>query len=150
MEYKVLKMEEAHIRGVFEIEKECFSSPWSEDGIRSELENSNARFFVAEYNGDVLGYAGMHTVCGECYIANIAVHGTYRKKGIASTLLEKLEETAKKENGEFITLEVRKSNENAIRLYSRLGYKEVGVRKNYYSKPTEDAVLMTKTIEVLK
>lgn len=148
MEYRILKMEENHVRGISEIEKECFSSPWSEDGIRSELDNPNARFFVAEGDGNVLGYAGMHTVCGECYIANVAVSEAYRKNGIAAALLERLEETAEKENCEFITLEVRRSNENAIRLYSRLGYKEVGIRKNYYSKPTEDAVLMTKTIEV--
>ena len=148
MEYIISKMEEIHVRGISEIEKECFSSPWSESGIRSELDNPNARFFVAENDGIVIGYAGMHTVCGECYIANIAVRQAYRKNGIASALLMKLEETAKNENGEFITLEVRRSNENAIRLYSRMGYSNVGVRKNFYSKPTEDAVLMTKTIEV--
>jgi len=148
MEYRILKMEEAHIKGVSEIEKECFSSPWSENCIRSETVNPNARFFVALSEDKVVGYAGMHTVCGECYIANVAVSEAYRRLGIASALLGRLEETARSEDCEFITLEVRKSNLNAIGLYSRLGYKQVGVRKNFYSKPTEDAVLMTKAFEV--
>lgn len=150
MNFIIERLSEAHVTGVAEIERECFSAPWSEDGIRSEIDNPNARFFVAMKDGIAMGYAGMHIVCGECYITNVAVLPAYRQMGVASELLKALEETAKEENGEFITLEVRKSNEKAIKLYSKHGYKQVGIRKNFYSKPTEDAILMTKTIEVEK
>lgn len=144
MEISVEKLGLSHVAGVADIEKECFSTPWSENAISSELENLTARFFVALSNDQVVGYGGMHIVCGECYIANIAVKSQFRNKGIASALLKKLEETAKNENAEFITLEVRQSNENAIRIYSHMGYKAVGVRKNFYSKPKEDGIIMTK------
>ena len=148
MNFEIARLDEAFVAGVAEIEKVCFSTPWSEDGIRSEISNPNARFFVAVSSGTVIGYAGMHIVCGECYIANVAVLPEYRQSGVASALLMKLEETAVSENGEFITLEVRQSNDKAIRLYSKHGYSQVGIRKNYYSRPTEDAVLMTKITEV--
>ncbi len=148
MNFKIVRLNETHISQLAEIEKECFSAPWSEDGIKAEINNPAARFFVAVSDNNTVGYAGMHIICGECYIANVAVSSAYRRNGIASALLEKLESTAKKENGEFLTLEVRQSNEKAINLYSKHGYKQVGIRKNYYSKPTEDAILMTKTIEV--
>lgn len=150
MNFRIEKLIEAHVNGVAELEKECFSSPWSANGIRSEINNENARFFVAVADNKVIGYVGMHIVCGECYIANIAVSEAYRRAGVASALLEKLEETAENENGEFITLEVRQSNEKAIRLYAKHGYNQVGIRKNFYSKPTEDAILMTKITEVKK
>lgn len=145
MEIKIARLDEAHVTDVAEIEKECFSAPWSENGIRSEVDNPTARFFVAVCDDKAIGYAGMHIVCGECYIANVAVLPKYRQMGIASRLLDKLNETAKSEKAEFITLEVRQSNEKAIKLYSKHGYRQVGIRKNFYAKPTEDAILMTKT-----
>ncbi len=144
MNYKVEKMSQRHIKGIAELEQECFSEPWSESGIESELLNETARFFVCLGGDEVLGYIGMHIVCGEGYIANIAVKGSVRRKGIASLLLAAAEKTVREENGEFITLEVRQSNSGAIALYERAGFVRVGVRKNFYTSPTEDGIIMTK------
>ena len=146
MNFVIEKMNFSHIAAVAELERECFSTPWSENSLREELENPNARFFAAVLDGRVIGYAGMHTVLGENYIDNIAVTEAYRKMGVASKLLETLETTAKNENGEFVSLEVRESNSAAVGLYEKCGYSRVGVRRNFYSKPTENAVIMTKEI----
>lgn len=141
---KISPMVHSHIDGVALIEKECFSTPWTKDGIESELSNENARFFVAEYMGETAGYLGMHIVLDECYIANVAVREKFRRKGIADKLLSVGEEKAKEESCAFISLEVRVSNEKAIALYKKRGYNEVGIRKNFYSDPTENALIMTK------
>ena len=141
---KISPMVHSHIDGVALIEKECFSTPWTKDGIESELSNENARFFVAEYMGETAGYLGMHIVLDECYIANVAVREKFRRKGIADKLLSVGEEKAKEESCAFISLEVRVSNEKAIALYKKKGYNEVGTRKNFYSDPTENALIMTK------
>ena len=126
------------------IEKECFSSPWSVDGIREELGNKSARFFVFRLNGTVAGYIGSHIVLDECYITNVAVMPGFRRRGIGEKLIEKAVETAQKEGCAFISLEVRVSNSAAISLYEKTGFERVGERKNFYSSPTENALIMTK------
>ncbi|MDY6059110.1 MAG: ribosomal protein S18-alanine N-acetyltransferase, partial [Candidatus Fimenecus sp.] len=93
------------------------------------------------------GYIGSFNVVGEISITNVAVGEKFRKKGVATRLLEHLEKVSREKNAEFITLEVRESNENAIDLYRKCGFSEVGLRKKFYSHPTENAVLMTKTLE---
>ena len=140
-------MTENDVDGIEEIEKECFSEPWSREGIKSELSNETARFFVAEFMGETAGYLGMHIVLDECYIANIAVKEKFRRMGIGTALLIKGEERAKEENCAFISLEVRVSNEKAIALYRKRGYNEMGERKNFYSSPTENALIMTKDFQ---
>ncbi len=144
-EMKISPMAEKHIEEIEKTEKECFSSPWTREGIESELRNETARFFVAEYKGEFAGYLGMHIVLDECYIANIAVKERFRRKGIGNALLTIGEERAKKEKCFFISLEVRPSNEKAIALYKKRGYNEVGQRKNFYTDPVENALIMTKT-----
>lgn len=139
-------MTEDDIKAIANIEKECFSSPWSEDGLRSELTNEGAHFFTAKKNSEVAGYMGMHTVLDECYIANVAVSPAFRRQGIADALLHFAEETARSEGCSFISLEVRVSNTPAIKLYEKHGYISVGKRKNFYSSPTENALIMTKTL----
>lgn len=141
---KIHPMTKADTDGIEEIEKESFSVPWTREGIESELHNETARFFVAEYMGKTAGYLGMHIVLDECYIANIAVKENFRRKGIGNELLKHGEEKAKEENCSFISLEVRVSNEKAIALYKKRGYNVVGERKNFYSEPTENALIMTK------
>ncbi len=141
---KICPMNSTHIDGVEIIEKECFSAPWTREGIESELSNETASFFVAEYMGEVAGYLGTHIVLDECYIANIAVREKFRRKGIADMLLSVGEKNATDKNCAFISLEVRVSNEKAIALYKKRGYNEVGERKNFYSDPTENALIMTK------
>ncbi len=138
------KMTEQHIPRVAELEKQCFSTPWSESALSEELSNKFARFFVSVLNGEVVGYIGSHNVLGEVYITNVAVFPEYRKKGFGEALIKKLIETVKNENADFITLEVRKSNISAINLYEKCGFSAVGERKNFYEKPCEDAILMTK------
>ncbi len=138
-------MNENDILAIAEIEKACFSSPWSEDGLRSELRNDGANFFTAKVNGTVAGYMGMHIVLDECYIANVAVSPDFRRQGIADALLYSAEKTALEKNCSFISLEVRVSNTPAIKLYEKHGYVSLGERKNFYSDPTENALIMTKT-----
>ena len=143
MELSIEKMMSLHIEEVAKLEKECFSSPWSEDGLKSELNNGFARFFVALQDGGIAGYIGAHNVLGEVYITNIAVFPEFRKMGIGKALVEFLIAQMKSENAEFVTLEVRKSNFSAISLYEKCGFKPVGERKDFYEKPREDAILMT-------
>lgn len=145
-ELKIEKMQASDIAEIACLEKECFSSPWSEAALTDELYNEHARFFVARVESELAGYIGAFNVLGEVSITNVAIKEKFRKNGIGVALLNKLEKTARLENADFITLEVRASNENAISLYSKNGYERVGERKNFYSKPTENAVLMTKQL----
>lgn len=144
MNYTIIPMNKSHISAVANIEKVCFASPWTEEGIAEELENSLAHFLVA-VGEEVMGYIGVHEICGEGSITNVAVLPNFRCNGIGKALVSAAINGAKERNCEFITLEVRKSNFPAISLYSSLGFEQVGLRKNFYSSPTEDAVLMTKT-----
>lgn len=143
MNFSVENMSNEHISEIAEIEKECFSSPWSESSLAEELNNPNSYFLVA-INSGVLGYIGVQEICGEAYITNIAVFEKHRGNGIGRALLKAAVDGAKARNCEFITLEVRKSNQAAIKLYESEGFVKVGIRKNFYTEPTEDAVLYTK------
>ncbi len=141
--FRIEKMTSSDIAEIAKLEKDCFSSPWSEDGLKSELTNDFARFFVAFSENKIAGYIGAHSVIGEVYITNVAVFPEFRRQGIAKKLIATLLETGENEKAEFVTLEVRKSNFSAISLYEKLGFKAVGERKNFYEKPRENAVLMT-------
>lgn len=143
---EILPMQKEHIAQIAEIERLCFSLPWSENALEDELENENAHFLSAVIDGRVAGYIGIIEICGEADITNVAVHPDFRRLGIARMLLNSAEKGAKIRNCESITLEVRESNEAAIQLYSGNGYKQVGIRKNFYEKPTENATLMTKQL----
>ena len=136
-------MNKSYIDGVIKIENACFSHPWTKDGIIEALEN-RTKFFVFEKNGEVMGYVGVSVILDEGYITNIATLPEYRNQGVATALLTKLDDLAKLENLSFISLEVRISNEKAISLYEKFGYKTEGVRKNFYDDPKEDALIMTK------
>lgn len=136
-------LSEENIKYAAEIEKECFSKPWSEASLREEITNDSARFFVLFFGEIPVGYGGMHVVFGEAYIDNIAVFEKYRGYGFGEYITKALMEKAEKENCEFISLEVRKSNVPAITLYKKLLFKKVGSRKNFYTAPTEDAEIYT-------
>ncbi len=139
----VLDMTDSHINGVLEIENACFSHPWTRESIISAREN-HTRFFVYEINGKAVGYVGVFAILDEGYITNIGVLPEYRKKGVATALLKRLDRLAKEKELAFISLEVRKSNQNALSLYESLGYKTEGCRKNFYDTPKEDALILTK------
>ena len=137
-------MTAAHLDEVAAIENDCFSHPWSRRSLESELQNETSRFLVAVEDGRVIGYIGMSAVIDEGYLFNVAVDRQYRKKGVGSALVRELVTFCQKRNYAFLTLEVRESNAPAIALYSRFGFVRVGERKNYYSDPAENALLMTK------
>ena len=141
---KIEKMTKEHLESVYIIETECFSHPWSKQSLQNELNNDTSLFWVATENNDVIGYIGMSVVIDEGYIFNVAVSETYRKKGVGSALINEIVTYGKKNNLCFITLEVRESNINAQSLYSKFGFIKVGERKNYYSEPKENAILLTK------
>ena len=143
MEFALKKMSAEHIPQIAQLEKECFSEPWSENALSEELSNENSHFLVA-VSDDVAGYIGVQEICGEAYITNVAVFGKYRKYGIGRVLLKAACDGAKSRSCEFITLEVRESNIPAITLYESEGFEKAGVRKNFYSAPTENGVIYTK------
>lgn len=135
------KFSTEYIADVAEIERQCFSSPWSEEQLAEELKNDCARFFVAVENGRAVGYAGLYAVCGEGDVARVAVLPEYRKSGIAKAILQQ----AFTDDITEIFLDVRESNIPAINLYHSLGFADIGIRKAYYTHPTENAVLMKRT-----
>ncbi len=137
-------MSEEHLDALAELERICFSQPWSRESLAEELENDSAYFFVAETDGEVSGYAGFIITAGQSYITNVAVSPKYRRMGIATMLFERLFNIAEKYGLEFISLEVRPTNTAAVSLYSSLGFEEIGLRKNFYRNPTEDALIMTR------
>lgn len=141
---KITKMQSCDIDGVFALENECFSAPWSKQSLINELTNPLASFFVACKNDCVIGYIGTHLIIDECYITNIAVTKDFRKSGIGSGLLDYAIKYANEKNASFITLEVRKSNLAAITLYEKFGFKSQGNRKNFYENPLEDGLILTK------
>ena len=133
-----------HIDAILEIEKQCFSVPWTRDQLTAQLSDYMHVLLAAEdENGMAVGYVGLMYVLDEGYISNVAVSPVHRREGIGDMLLKTLRERAEEKKLSFLTLEVRQSNEPAKSLYKKHGYVEVGLRRNYYTKPTEDAVLMT-------
>lgn len=144
MNFTITKMSSLHTCAVAEIEKSCFSKPWSQNAIEAELSNENAHFYVLTFNEKIAGYGGMHISVDECYIANIAVLPEFQGNGFGKAITSYLIKEAETLNCEFISLEVRPSNTVAVAIYSSLGFKEVGRRKNFYTSPTEDGLIMTK------
>jgi len=144
MNYNIIPMTGDHLDQVAELERRCFSDPWSRRMLSEHLENECAATLVAQgEDGTVLGYAGLLVVLDEGYITNVAVAPEYRRQGIASALLEVFQRFGEANALAFLTLEVRASNAPARALYTRHGYAEVGCRKNYYEHPKEDAIIMT-------
>lgn len=133
-------------RDIAELEKECFSSPWSQNAILDSAKN-DTDFFVCCENEKIIGYAGIQIVLDEGYVTNVAVTGSHRGNGIGGRLVDTLIRHGQEKNLSFISLEVRSSNFSAISLYSKRGFIEVGKRKNFYEKPTEDAIIMTKELK---
>lgn len=145
MHVRIVPMNGDHLDEVAELERICFSVPWSRNMLAEELDNQLAAFLVAlDDSGRVAGYAGLHVVLDEGYITNIAVRPDCRKQGVASRLLQVFLNFAEGNQLAFLTLEVRTSNYDAIALYGSRGFRSVGRRKNYYEHPREDAIIMTK------
>jgi len=141
--FKISPIEQRHISAIAKLEKVCFSEPWSSEAIL-ESYSHGVKFFVAENEEDVLGYIGFSAVCGEGYVTNVAVFPKYRNIGVGTALVNEAISYCKNNNLDFLSLEVRKSNENAIKLYKKSGFKVVGERKDFYRNPKENALIMTK------
>ncbi len=145
MEYRIDDTTAAQLAQIEEIERQCFSCPWTLDQLRSQLSDDRHVFLAAvAENGAVLGYVGMMFVLDEGYISNVAVAPAYRRQGVADALISALMMRAEELGLAFATLEVRAGNEPAKALYAKHGFVPVGRRKNYYDLPKEDAILMTR------
>jgi len=147
MYYEIVPMNRGHVDQIVELEKACFSMPWSATMLEDALYDERASFIVAEdTEGNVIGYAGLHVVLDEGYIDNIAVEEAARRHGVASALLDVYCRFGAL-NLAFLTLEVRKSNAAAIALYEKFGFQQAGLRKGFYQHPREDAIIMTRTFD---
>lgn len=141
---RIVPMNADHLDEVAELERICFSVPWSRNMLAEELDNLLSAFLVAlDDNDKVVGYAGVQIILDEGYITNVAVRPECRRQGIAAKLLKVFLDFAKANKLAFLTLEVRASNYDAIALYGSRGFRSVGRRKNYYEHPKEDAIIMT-------
>ena len=139
------------VEQLLQIEEACFSTPMTEGQITGLLQQNTTRYYVAGEPEEekILGSVWLQSVVDEGYIGNVAVRPGHRRKGMAKALLCAVEADARRDGLCFLTLEVRQSNTPAIALYAGQGYERVGIRPNYYKAPKEDAVLMTKRLEVL-
>lgn len=135
-------LEEAYLPAILDIEARSNTSPWSERSFRNELNHEHGIFLVAIANGSVVGYGGIWLVVDEAHVTNVAVSPEHRRQGIGRRLMVELLERAKTAGMTCSTLEVRVSNEPAIKLYEDLGYLRTALRRNYYPDNREDAVVM--------
>ncbi len=131
------------VQNIANIEKQCFSTPWSEKNISESIENENTFLYIADIDGNIAGYMGVQIFSGEGYVTNVATLPEFRRKGVAKALINAVFEN----DMEFLTLEVRNSNVPAINLYESMGFVNVGKRPKFYREPVEDAVLMTKFLK---
>ena len=145
---KIERMGIAHVSEVAELEKLCFSDPWSEKSVTSELDNELALWLVAVEDSRVAGYVGSQTVAGETDMMNIAVHPDFRRRGVAEQLVDALIVQLREQQSRCLTLEVRASNDAAQALYEKLGFSQIGRRPRYYRNPKEDALILRKEWEL--
>lgn len=141
----ILPFAAEHLDAVSQLERECFSEPWSRAQLEAALTDDRMRLFVAVRNGQVAGYAGMSFVLDEGSVTDIAVFPQFRNGGIGRALVQRLKQCSSSLGLSFLTLEVRASNGAAMALYQSEGFVPVGRRRGFYRNPAEDAVLMTWT-----
>ena len=144
----IVNMTSDHVAQVAELEGICFQDPWSERSVASELSNPLSLWLVALEDGQVAGYVGSQSVMGESDMMNVAVHPDFRRQGIAEKLVLSLVDALKGKGNYCLSLEVRVSNNPARNLYEKLGFQQVGLRKNYYRNPREDACILRKEWEI--
>ena len=138
------EMTESDIEAVSKIEEECFSMPWKPDDFREMIERDNMTYVVAEMDGNIIGGAGLRCIVGDGEITNVAITKPHRGMGYSKPMLLELISRGDELGCEAYTLEVRVSNEPAIRLYKSIGFEEAGVRPGFYEHPREDALIMWK------
>lgn len=140
----IVPMNEHHVSQIALLERECFADPWSEQSIASELHNPLSVWLVAQQGQTLLGYVGSQTCLDETDMMNIAVFPASRRQGVARALIDALVSALRERGSKQLTLEVRASNGPARQLYESLGFLQVGLRKNYYRNPKEDALILRK------
>ena len=140
----IVPMNEHHVPKIALLERECFADPWSQQSIASELHNPLSLWLVAQEGQTLLGYVGSQTCLDETDMMNIAVSPASRRQGVARALIEALISALRQRGSKQLTLEVRASNGPARQLYESLGFLQVGLRKNYYRNPKEDALILRK------
>ena len=138
------RMQKEDLEEVAAIEQQIFSLPWSKQAFEESLDNKNTLFIVAKSEEKIAGYCGIYISFEEGNISNVAVAPAFRRKGIAENMIKDLLKEAAKKGVTSVFLEVRKTNVAAIALYEKSGFREVGVRKDFYDKPKEDALIMWK------
>jgi len=142
----IRRMAENDLDLVSAIEKEVFTDPWSLDAFKVDLNNKMACPMVAEFEKKIVGYTNIYIVAGEVQIGNFAVAPGYRKRGVGRQLMNEIFEKASENDCHTIFLEVRESNVPAMELYKSYGFISAGKRKDYYSNPRENAIIMVKEI----
>lgn len=141
----IREMNKDDIDDVLEVEKTSFSTPWSKDSFIKEItENKLAKYIIAEVDEKIVGYGGMWLILDEAHITNVAVSNEFRNRGIGQKIIDGLIDICRKLMINRITLEVRKSNNPAIKLYKNNGFIEIGIRPGYYADTKEDAIIMWK------
>ena len=140
----IVPMNEHHVPQIALLERECFADPWSQQSIASELHNPLSLWLVAQEGQTLLGYVGSQTCLDETDMMNIAVSPASRRQGVARALIEASVSALRERGSKQLTLEVRASNGPARQLYESLGFLQVGLRKNYYRNPKEDALILRK------
>ena len=146
MNCRICDASHGHIEQLEALERSCFSLPWTKEQLESQLPDDMHCFLIALDGDRILGYAGMMHVLDEGYISNVAVAPDARRRGIGDQLIRTLLIRSAELGLSFVTLEVRSGNQAAIRLYEKHGFQKLGLRKNYYDCPKEDAILMTKML----
>lgn len=142
--FKILKMEHKNIDEILQIEELCYGAHhWSRESFLTELNNKISSYYCAINNdGKCLGYTGIWKIVDEAHITNLSVHPNFQNQKIAHFLLLNSIDECYREKIKYITLEVRVSNEKAIHLYEKFGFKSLGLRKKYYQDNNEDALIM--------
>lgn len=147
---EIARMTESDLPEVARLEAACFAHPWSEQGLQSGLDPQRSLFLTAKSEKKLLGYLGMEYVLDEGYITNVAVFPEWRRQGVGEALISALLGESAALSLATVTLEVRASNTAAQSLYDKFGFLSVGRRKNFYTMPSEDAILMTVTLGGVK
>lgn len=147
MKLSIRDMALEDVEEIIDIEIKSFSTPWSKVSFYSEIHNKNSINKVAVIDGKVCGYICVRCFEEECHLLNLAVHPDFRRRGIATLLMNKVISQLKKRGCRFIFLEVRASNTIAQRMYEKFGFNQVGVRRRYYINPIEDAIIMAKELD---
>lgn len=142
-DYEITRALPSDSTGIAAIEKECFSAPWSKKQVEDEILRDNVVFLTAKNNGSVIGYISGQMILDEFYISNVAVTEKFRNNHIGSSLIKNLIRILSDNKCSFATLEVRESNLNARKLYEKYGFEYLGIRRDFYSSPRENACIYT-------